>query len=281
MKLPAGIRAKLTRGSEQLKILYDEIGDAIDPNKASVGFKLETHYRRRPSGYTDGNIWAATTFIVDSLPSLSLECGIHLGEIVHNFRSALDHLAWAVVGPANRKGLTDRQLRDIEFPLAQSRARFKSTATRCLPGLTDKERAFFETYQPYKRSAIGRAMRLLQVLSNLDKHRVVLPTLALPERIEIPKVTYEDATLIAVEKNVRDGQQIKAGTKLLTLVLAFPLDGRNRQVGMNGSLGLWPAFSRSYIKPPKGFHFVGIDILSDVEHTCNAIVNSAEQRFFV
>ena len=56
--------------------------------------------------------------------------GLRLGDVAHNYRSALDHLAWAVVcrGRSPPSALTARQQRAVQFPIGDGRAVFKRLA---------------------------------------------------------------------------------------------------------------------------------------------------------
>src|SRR5690348_4586194 len=55
--------------------------------------------------------------------------GLMLGDVAHNYRSALDHLAWAVVcrGRKPPSALTEGQQRAVQFPIADERAAFNGS----------------------------------------------------------------------------------------------------------------------------------------------------------
>src|SRR5436305_1101517 len=62
--------------------------------------------------------------------------GLILGDIANNYRSAIDHLAWALVsrGRTPPAVLTDDQRSAVQFPITQGRRQFNKSLKRRLPG---------------------------------------------------------------------------------------------------------------------------------------------------
>ena len=85
-----GCDVKVARARTHLQALYDEINAyvASEPHEIVEAFDAEAR-----------EYWA--TFRVKVEPDW-LAWGILLGDFVHNLRSALDHLVWAI-GSAERK----------------------------------------------------------------------------------------------------------------------------------------------------------------------------------
>jgi hypothetical protein len=90
-----------------------------------------------------------------------------MGDVVHNLRSALDHLFYQLAvlgsGPGTYTG----------FPLYDSRAKYRKNTRDLLAPLLPKHRTQIERVQPYQKSETGIMLRLLRDLNNLDKHVVV------------------------------------------------------------------------------------------------------------
>jgi len=116
---------------------------------------------------------------VSDAPSVPVEWGVIIGEIVHDLRSALDLLAWqlALLNKACPYGET-------MFPI-YSKGRTKDTSKphfwgkghglRLLKSIDMRYRKRIEAFQPYKRRNGGRRspLFLLQQLNNTDKHRLI------------------------------------------------------------------------------------------------------------
>jgi hypothetical protein len=98
------------------------------------------------------------------------------GDAIHNLRSALDHLAYAVASQPTRMKVTARDLRSINFPIYESRQAFRDrhSATKRIHEHVgaDWER-FILSKQPYQRRGDRNLLRISR-LDNVDKHRLLL-----------------------------------------------------------------------------------------------------------
>jgi hypothetical protein len=112
-----------------------------------------------------------------------LEISFMVGEIMHNLRSALDHLVWQMTianghVPPPFPLPRGSQWRDIQFPIAMTSAQFDNPSRDPLWGISDRHRAFLREYQPFYGELLGEglatdsALYALQEFSNIDKHRV-------------------------------------------------------------------------------------------------------------
>jgi len=104
----------------------------------------------------------------------------------------------------------------VYFPMASSRKSYRNGVGNRIPGTTSKQRDFIERYQPYHRSPRGRAMRTLHVLSNTDKHRIIVPTLFFPLTHSTTIVVKDAPPRLAQTVRIPRGQTMKIGTPLLT-----------------------------------------------------------------
>jgi hypothetical protein len=104
-----------------------------------------------------------------------------LGDALHNYRSALDHAAWALTAPD-----TGIDLKRIEFPIFLREADFRASSNNGMPlkrsglyrisGMEPSVQTVIEGVQPYKSvgsPADHDPLWLLQELSNFDKHRIL------------------------------------------------------------------------------------------------------------
>jgi hypothetical protein len=121
-----------------------------------------------------------------TIPDFPQKWGLRLGNIVHNYRSCLDHLAWALVerGSTPPSTLTEWRQRSVIFPIHGDRKKFRDGLQRQLPGARRADIAKVRACQPYnferKRNAATAALTILERLSRFDKHRTIQPVAAYP-----------------------------------------------------------------------------------------------------
>ncbi len=98
-----------------------------------------------------------------------------VGDVIHNLRSGLDHLAWQFALLAGDPG------KECQFPLYRDKALFEKHGLPHIKEIRDeKARALIENVQPFQPTAprwLRVALDLLHQVSNTDKHRVVLSSL--------------------------------------------------------------------------------------------------------
>lgn len=114
------------------------------------------------------------TFYVNSVPSVPDHISLILGDAIHNLRSTLDHLAWAVVMACG--GTVDEH---AYFPIANAAKDFESvlcSRIKC-PGHYCLEE--FRRIQPY-RDGFGHWAWQLHQLDITDKHKLILTVATIP-----------------------------------------------------------------------------------------------------
>lgn len=170
-------RAKIVRGFAHLKAVEDAI-DAF----AAVAPDPIIRWEQRTISDENGE-WAelACTEVLEEPP---LELGLIAGDAIHNFRTTLDHLVCALVEANERSTTHDNQFPiHAETPNAERRRRIEQN----LDGMHPDAQERIRNMQPYldTGAARSRALKALASLDNLDKHRVVMPTVALSENAHI------------------------------------------------------------------------------------------------
>lgn len=148
--------------------------------------------------------------------------GVILGDALHNFRSALDYLAWVLVTQANG-GVEPSEpvASQVSFPIwdeapLDSGHRSQRFNFR-LPGLPDWQWTMVERYQPYTRgdTAKRHPLSLLRTFCDHDKHRRINVTR--PRNAEVTiKATYasaRDCTLDRIE-SASTGEILEVGTPI-------------------------------------------------------------------
>lgn len=161
----AGPEAKLDRAIEQLKTLKAQADRFVETQPYTVTVQFEPE-----AGCYVTRFWGRRP--------VPLESSILVGEIVHNLRSALEHVAWLLAtananDPASLWEPEKRKL--ITFPVAKHAEAFLSHSLR--PLISAEAKAAIEPLQPY----VGRLPKHvathplvgLHELWNIDKHRVI------------------------------------------------------------------------------------------------------------
>ncbi|MDQ3956990.1 MAG: hypothetical protein M3273_01575, partial [Actinomycetota bacterium] len=104
-----GSRVKLDRAKD--------LGDALEEKVlTTIGFPAPTNAITTRHGFnedmTEYRLW------VETIPEIEmLMFGVAIGDVIHNIRSALDHVAWELVSCCGTPGLSEDEERAIQFPI--------------------------------------------------------------------------------------------------------------------------------------------------------------------
>jgi hypothetical protein len=160
--------AKLDRASEHIAELKTEV----------VAYFESTPIRIESSSFEAETGW--WIFKTDEVKRLPLRPSVIIGDILHNLRSALDHLVWQLV-LFNGADPTTRN----QFPIESGEQRFAKAARRMLAGVAEHHIEQIKGVQPFAQgesdefgNARASALVLLRDLSNQDKHRLINPVMA-------------------------------------------------------------------------------------------------------
>lgn len=123
--------------------------------------------------------------------------GPMLGDVIHNYRSSLDHIAWALYKRGRTPDLPDQE-RFIYWPITSKPAIFKACLKgdrAKLPGVRRADIAIVRKYQPYTpgQSRVHRhVFTVLDALANADKHRTIQPVVAVPHGLTLFGLNFFD-----------------------------------------------------------------------------------------
>lgn len=135
----------------------------------------------------------AFAVIVDSITPLPVWVGLQLGDVANNYRSALDHLAWALAQRGTAwASLTDGKKNRIYFPICGTAEQFRKDHPIKLPGVRRADLTVVRRYQPYrlgKRKGRLHTFTILTRLNNRDKHQQIQPVQILPTRVLAYKIS--------------------------------------------------------------------------------------------
>lgn len=155
---------------------FDELSNAIDAFLADNPYTVAVKGYGVPTG--DQMMLRFTAHVRRDVPP---EIAPMIGDVLFNLRSALDHLAYALVIANNKKTSTR-----TEFPIFYSSDRFKgvgkterdrwTTGPDKMAGMSKKAQALIERLQPYHdRIPKREALWLLHELHITDKHHRLHP----------------------------------------------------------------------------------------------------------
>ena len=105
-----------------------------------------------------------------------IRLGVLAGDVIHNYRAALDHLVYEVAG-YGPKGEAGRGKR-TQFPVFDNPRDFHSNKAVYLKGVPKEAVDLLELGQPYKGGE--RPMAMIARLDDRDKHRALAPVVAAP-----------------------------------------------------------------------------------------------------
>lgn len=161
----AGVRLKIQRAYAHLAELQEAIETALDSSGERFSNEFDPETKQQ-------------VYRAHGLPEIDPKWSLMVGDVLHNLRSALDHLAWQLV--ILDKGTPCRQ---TQFPVRETPFSKKGdlTTTQLSPPIKDpKILAALEECQPY-RGADGEPAILdrnqlwwLHRLNIIDKHRLLL-----------------------------------------------------------------------------------------------------------
>lgn len=167
-------RAKLAWAWKHLEALDKSIDGFL---KSDAYFATE-EYNPENRGYI-GRIYVKR----DLLPEWSLM----VGDIVHNLRSSLDSLAYAL--SLKHSGLpSEDEARSIQFLLVDTKGEFNDPRRRrYIKRMSPEAQAVVERLQPFNTKPDGfkHQLSVLRDISNVDKHRHILLTRAAAESSKI------------------------------------------------------------------------------------------------
>lgn len=166
-----GVDLKLNRAKEHFYALTEEVSK-FQSNPDSYSLVLEGQPNR-------GGICK-----VADVYAPPAKLGILIGECVHQYRSALDHLLFQLVLANSRGRPSSKVERRSEFPIFNSGPRFRGkrkavpspgSGRAKIQDIAPTAQAVIERLQPYHRrkNPGTRSLRQLQELSNIDKHRLL------------------------------------------------------------------------------------------------------------
>lgn len=203
--------------------------------------------------------------------------GVVLGDIVHNLRSALDHLAWQLSILAGN----DPPPSGTEFPVFRDEPKYCAEKGDGSPrpgsglfkirGLAEEDRAIIKGAQPFQiDDPLSDPLWVLHDLANIDKHRVCPVTVPAPDWGIYGDPTYSDCVPTSDEHRLGP---YKNGAVIA--IFHVRKTGENPEMKVNFRFSYTVHFSED--GPGRGAGmFRGID---DMRNRVRGIVRAFDPRF--
>jgi len=213
------VKLKLARAAEQVEALNQIVSAWIAENP----FVAVCELREERLGFR------VVQQNFQSPPPLE-EWSLLAGECIHNIRSALDNLVFALARLRNDPPAAPDKL---QFPIHIDKAKFDKNGRNKLDQLTPEAANVVEMLQPFQRDGSpgngpeNDLLTLLQWLSNTDKHRVPSVVLIAPTDIfhnfSAEFQSEADAAANVLPDTVIWGGPLEPGAVLIELKTRHPL----------------------------------------------------------
>jgi hypothetical protein len=195
---------KIDRAIQHFEFLQAQMDAFAESEAASVRTEVDREAR------------CYTLWITQEKP-IPLEWSVIIGDVAHNLRSALDHLVWQLA-LLNLEGR--RAPGDIYFPIYSDPDKYATSDVRKRLGrdLAGTHLARVEEFHVNRRrDELWHALRFLNALSRIDKHRSLQLVSAMLPNIRL-KLTPEPRMIKTVTEYVHRGPlKQNAETELLRL----------------------------------------------------------------
>ena len=147
-----GIRTKTARAHEHGQALHGLIREFIKSHPQRVSYE----YRKQPGEH----VWKLTS----EPPTIPLDINALIGDMLYNYRSALDHAIWQLVISNDRV-----PSRVNQFPIFDDERVYRNRRRQYLSGLSAGAIVAIDSLQPCNGGSEG--LSFLNELGNIDKHR--------------------------------------------------------------------------------------------------------------
>jgi hypothetical protein len=148
------LMAKILRAKKHIKDLSDDL-DAFSNSYRDDLVRFEDDQETRERSY-----------YVTSVPDIPMEITTIVGDILHNLRSALDHLAWQLVLNARNE-----PNEHTYFPIADNAEKYFKLNSR--NNIKPEDRDAIDALEPYREGKNDILWRLHR-LNIIDKHRMLI-----------------------------------------------------------------------------------------------------------
>jgi hypothetical protein len=196
----SGSRMKLDRAQQQLLAL----GHAMMAFAEREPYRLTERIERHPDG-----LLADYAYVVTDLRPTRAEWAVQIGEILHNFRSALDYLVYA---SATKHSWT------TQFPIFHRERDWDAKSRPMMRHVPQRYVEIVQASQPYQLPLVHEhLLSKLNYLSNTDKHRLLNTTATALSEVEPTFLPERDVA--AIHDVIFDTGVLEEGQELVRLLI--------------------------------------------------------------
>jgi hypothetical protein len=202
----------------------------------SLGAEIQSFGQRHPQpvrlAIRDDPSLQLIPLMVESVTHPEPFMGAIVGDALHNLRSALDYMAWELVGHGteSEKRRVTESASQIVFPIISGPSKrglsaekyFEAVLPNMLPGIDIVHQRIVRQHQPYRwGDRVERhPLALLQTLSNTDKHREVRPVLWAPTTLRLQGDYPEGCEVLGVKAGPDVGRPLRPGAEIFYITVA-------------------------------------------------------------
>lgn len=209
--------------------LRDQLKEWVEDNNRLPEFDTENN----ASANDDPIVWQRWRVRPGSL-SEPTPAALLLGDVVHNWRSALDHQLWEITPESVKKS---SQGRSVQFPLNERARDHRSWMKKWEDHYGPKVLEIVEAFQPYQApEGQLHPLAALKSLSNTDKHRTL--NVVNQVSVDVGPVVIEPAPTGGVQYDLHEGP-LKEGEVVATVAWT-------RTPGPGFSVTVKPTFAAEY-----------------------------------
>lgn len=273
-----GITAKIQHGKDQLSALDDAIRAFVNSDDFAVTVEGDPDTSQMI-------VWGE-----GSTDPPWLDWGIRVGDVIHNWRSALDHLVWELSdirsGPTPADPIpAGNRWRDVNFPIVTDETKWNSRTGQGLWAIDGRLQAICKGLQPFETRkrhvppgpADRETLAVLQELWNIDKHRRIHFTEIEISLNRIKLLAVETGAwvphLFAVKPSPRPFKGKAELARLTVLATEVPKQGLHVEVD-------WElAYDILFEQGAPGYGAGLLDTLQSIRDTLDGIVIEFEPEF--
>jgi hypothetical protein len=148
-----------------------------------------------------GDVFRCKLVVETGWPDLPESFAARFGDAIHNYRSALDHVAWQLVSHGLRppSTLSERQKRRVVFPAYAEETTFRDRIGVALPGVDQTVLDWIKARNDYVGgNSANDALVQVVDLSNNDKHRTLTAIAAAPASLQ-GHITFDHCLPVSIE----------------------------------------------------------------------------------
>lgn len=232
------VKAKLQRAEEHAQAVRDEIKPWMETNPYRVSREVNA----------DSTRYSLIAHLVGTEPALQ-RWSLIVGDCLHNLRSALDHLIYAIAVHESRTEPPPDE-RSLMFLIADTLDNFNKNASR-IKTLSEPVRKAIEAVQPFNRPhpKLPPLLAVLRDLENTDKHKLL--------RLAYASIAVADIGFWGPQNSIANtpqfvpyGGEIKDGTEIFAAVFKSPEPHMKfDQTNLDLAIALWHG-KRDPSEPP-------------------------------